>query len=244
MKGAVILGIGVALAIAALPHFSILAARADRQGIGRAFTTTLNLLFFLILPASAGIIVLREPIIRLIFERGAFTLEASRLTADALLYYALGIWAIAGARIAVAALHAVQDFKTPLQAALICIGVNLLCGLLLMKSMGHRGLALAISIAAAVNFFLLFHKIDRKFSLLYKIPEGIRIVNHLVCTAVMVLGVLACKGIVIPDRGASAISLAFGLGTCVLLGAGVYAVTALGLKNSSLRVIIKAVKRG
>jgi putative peptidoglycan lipid II flippase len=236
--------IGVALAVAALPRFSTLAAQADKQGLRGTFTKTLNLLFFLTIPAAVGIIILREPIIRLLFERGAFSADASRLTADALLYYALGIWAFAGARIAVAVLHALQDFKTPLKVALVCIGTNTLLGFILMEPMGYRGLAVAVSIASVANFMLLLRKISETIGFVIDRSDGWRIANHLACSAVMAIGVLACKEIFVPGRGASTLALASGVGACVLLGAGLYATAALVLKSEELRYIIEAIKRG
>jgi len=122
----------------------------------------LRLVFFVTLPAMVGLIVLRLPIINLLFQRGAFDGHSSAMTAQALLFYALGLAAFAGVRIIVPAFYSLQDTKTPVKVAFIALLANAGLGAVLMIPLRHGGLALATSLAAGVNFVLLVLLLKRR----------------------------------------------------------------------------------
>jgi putative peptidoglycan lipid II flippase len=145
----------IALATAVLPSLSKQATVSDMDGLRSSFSYALRLVFFVTIPAMTGLIILREPIVRLLFQRGAFDPDTTRLTAEALLYYALGLWAFSGVRIVVSAFYALQDTKTPVKMAVISLLVNIGLSILLMGPMRHGGLALATSVASGVNLTLL-----------------------------------------------------------------------------------------
>ena len=102
-----------------------------------------------------GLAVLGIPIVRILFQRGAFALEATLYTAQALFWFALGLWAVAGVRIVVNVFYSLQDIVTPVKVAIVSIVCNLILSLLLMKPMQHAGLALAVSLSSALNLFIL-----------------------------------------------------------------------------------------
>lgn len=145
----------IALATAVLPSLSRQAATGDMQGLQASFSYALKLVFFVSIPAMTGLIILREPIVQLLFQRGAFDPDTTRLTAEALLYYAIGLCAFSGVRIAVATFYALQDTKTPVKIAVISLLVNIVLSVLLMGPMRHGGLALATSLSSGVNLVLL-----------------------------------------------------------------------------------------
>ena len=91
------LGIFVfALSSAILPSFSDLAAKNEHSKLKETFLFSFRLALFIIMPARVGLVILRTPIIHILFERGSFTSATTIQTSVALLYYALGLWAIAG----------------------------------------------------------------------------------------------------------------------------------------------------
>jgi len=152
----------IALATAVLPSLSKQAAAKDMEGLRASFSYALRLVFFVSIPAMTGLIILREPIVRLLFQRGAFDLATTHLTAEALLYYAIGLWAFSGVRIVVATFYALQDTKTPVKIAVISLFVNIVLSVLLMGPMRHSGLALATSLASGVNFILLIGALKKR----------------------------------------------------------------------------------
>jgi putative peptidoglycan lipid II flippase len=152
----------VALGTAALPSFSRLVTQDRMTDFKDTIAFGLRMAFFLTIPASVGLIILRIPIVSLLFQRGEFDFSATCLTAEALLYYAAGLWAIAGVRIMAPAFFALQDMKSPVKAAVLALVCNILLGLVLMYPLGHAGLALANSLSAVLNFLLLTVFLARK----------------------------------------------------------------------------------
>ncbi len=153
---------GVAMGMAVLPSLSEHAVKGDFERLREDFSFALRLLFFICVPSMVGLIALKGPIVNLLFQRGRFDLVASQGTAEALLFYALCIWAIVGVRIITAAIYSMQDTKTPVKIAVAGMTSNVLFSLVLMGPMKHSGLALANSLAASVNFVLLFYFLRRR----------------------------------------------------------------------------------
>jgi putative peptidoglycan lipid II flippase len=153
---------GVALATAILPSLSAMAAKDDRDGIGRGVADALRLILFITIPAMVGLMALREPIITVLFQRGAFDATATAGTASALLAYAAGLWAFAGVRIVASTFYAMKDTATPVRVAAIAMGANILLNLALMGPLAHAGLALATALAAMLNIGLLLFALRKK----------------------------------------------------------------------------------
>jgi putative peptidoglycan lipid II flippase len=103
-----------AVATAAFPTFSEQAARGEKAAMRSALAATLRAVFALSLPAAVGLIVLRKPLVALLFERGAFDQTSTELVAWALMFFALGLVAHAGLEIVARAFYAMHDTVTPL----------------------------------------------------------------------------------------------------------------------------------
>lgn len=153
---------GVAMGMAALPSLSEHAVRRDFDSLREDFSFALRLLFFICVPAMAGLIALREPIINLLFQRGRFDYAATQGTAEALLFYSLGIWAVVGVRIVAATFYSMQDTRTPVRVAMVALTVNVVMCLALLGPLRHSGLALAHAISSTTNFLLLFYFLRKK----------------------------------------------------------------------------------
>jgi len=153
----------IAISTAALPS---LAKQATENNLGE-FTDTLShslrLTFFITIPSMVGLIILCRPIIQLFFERGAFEVLSTEMTARALVLYSMGLWAFSGIRVIVSAFYAFQDTKTPVKVATIAMAANLIFSLFLMRTpLRHGGLALALSLASAIQFCLLVFYLKKK----------------------------------------------------------------------------------
>lgn len=148
---------GISIATAVLPSMSRQAAVGDHESLKGTLSFGLRYIFFIMLPAMVGLIVLRVPITSLLFQRGTFTYQDTLGTAYALLFFSLGLWAYSGVRIINAAFYSLQDTNTPVKGAFISVSVNAALSLLLMGPLRHGGLALATATASAINMsFLLF----------------------------------------------------------------------------------------
>lgn len=159
---------GVAVGTAAIPVLSRLASEGKIKEFRDTISSSMSLVFLMTLPSACGLIVLGEPIVRLIYERGKFDSVATSMTAIALAGYSIGLTGYAAIKILSPAFYALDDAKTPMIIAIISIGVNFVGSYFLREWLsgygvtpatpygyGHVGVALATSIVALVNFFAL-----------------------------------------------------------------------------------------
>jgi len=160
--------IAQAAAIAALPTFSAQAARGDMSGIRASLVNTLRAVFFLAFPATIGLILLRQPIVMLLLQRGAFDQRATGLVAWALLWYAVGLVGHSLLEIVARAFYALKDTRTPVLVGSGAMGANVLLSLSFswyFPQIGwapHGGLALANSTATALECCILLILLRRK----------------------------------------------------------------------------------
>jgi putative peptidoglycan lipid II flippase len=142
---------GIALATAALPSMSAQAARGDLAGLRATLEFALRMAAFVAVPAAVGLVLLGEPIVRVLFQRGEFSAADAVLTAQALTGYAVGLPAFSGTRIAAQTFYALGDTRTPVLVGFVSVAVNVVLALLLMWPLRHTGLALASSLSSYVN---------------------------------------------------------------------------------------------
>jgi putative peptidoglycan lipid II flippase len=152
----------IALGVAVLPSFSRLVTQGKMEEFKDGVNFALGIILLITVPAMVGLIILRVPIINLIFQQGAFTYHSTLMTAQALLCYSLSIWAFGGINVLTRAFYAFEDAKTPVKIAIIALVANFLAGIILMHPLRHAGLALASSISATVNVSLLAYFFHRK----------------------------------------------------------------------------------
>ncbi len=152
---------GTAVATVALPMMSENAARKQMTELKDTFSFSLRSISFLILPAAVGLIIFGEPIVRLLFQRGEFTSAHTSQTSWVLIFYSTGLIFFAGVKVATSAFHSLQDTKTPVivasAAMILNVGLNLTVVFVepVKNYFAAGGLALATSIASALNFILL-----------------------------------------------------------------------------------------
>jgi len=154
--------ITVSVAQAVLPSMSRQAASGEIDALKESLRFGLRLLLFITIPAMAGLVVCATPIFSLLFMGGEFDYAKAGQCGKALVQYSFGLSFVAMVRVLAPAFYALKDTRTPVAAAFISFIVNLLCSLLLMRSMQHAGLALASSISAGANMLLLFFLLRRR----------------------------------------------------------------------------------
>ena len=120
---------GVAIGTASIPVLSRMASEGKFKDFRNTLSSSLNLVFLMTLPSACGLIVLGEPIIRLIYERGKFDADDTAMTAYALAGYSIGLTGYAAIKVLSPAFYALDDAKTPMIIALGSIVVNALASL-------------------------------------------------------------------------------------------------------------------
>lgn len=160
--------IAQATAIAAFPTFSEQFARREMDAMRTSLSSTLRSVFFLSLPASLGLILLRKPLVTLLLERGAFDIDSTEKVVWALLWYAAGLVGHALLEVIVRAFYAMQDTRTPVIVGVVAMSLNIAFSLLfsrvfiLLGWAPHGGLALANSLATALECITLLFLIHRR----------------------------------------------------------------------------------
>ena len=148
---------GVAISTVALPNLAKLVAEGDMEAYRRAFSYALRLTLLLTVPASIGLMVLAEPICRLIFEGGQANPLDTQQTAAALFYYAFGLCGFSAVKIATDGFYTFNDTRTPAVVSLCTVGLNITLNYLFIYRLGfdHRSLALSTSCTITLNFLVL-----------------------------------------------------------------------------------------
>jgi putative peptidoglycan lipid II flippase len=154
--------LGVAVSTVTLPDASRLVSESRFDEVISAFSRSLRFVFFLTIPASVFLFVLRIPIVGLIFERGAFSVQDTVFTSQALAFYALGIFAMSSGAVVASIFYSYKDARTPLIISMCTVALNIVLSIILMRILSFRGLALAASISAIFNLLVLTIFLRRK----------------------------------------------------------------------------------
>ncbi|MEI7590855.1 MAG: murein biosynthesis integral membrane protein MurJ [Deltaproteobacteria bacterium] len=234
---------GIALGTAILPTLSQQVASGNVDEMRKTISFSLRVLLFVTIPAMCALIFLRLPIISVLFGRGEFSFEAVKLTADALLYYSLGLCAFSSVRIVSSGFFALNDTKTPMKAAIIALVVNLVCSLLLMFPLKHAGLALATTISSTINVGMLAIILHRRIGVFIDKRFITSFVKIMVCSAIMSLFIL-CMGYFYPFLSLSTFSKRLlWLMYAVAGGGGCYLLTSYFLGSDEMFSLKDNIKR-
>jgi putative peptidoglycan lipid II flippase len=169
---------GVAISIATLPVISRQASRGDIGALKDTYVSSLTMAFLMTIPASFGLAFLAKPIIRLIFQHGHFSALDTLHTAEALVYYSVGLFAYSTVKITVPVFYALRDTKYPVISSFLAVMTNILIVSLTLNAFQHKAIAFSTSITMIVNFIFLSVVLYRKvggYNLRYLIGSFIKI---------------------------------------------------------------------
>ncbi len=231
--------IAQAIAIASLPTFSAQAALGKLDEMRNSLSTTLRAVFMLSIPAAVGMIILRYPLIKVLYENGTtFTTESTELVAWALLWYTVGLVGHSAVEILSRAFYAMKDTKTPVVVGVIAMSINIMLSILLgslflrIGWLAIGGLALANSIATGLESIVLLIILRKRMNGL----EGRKIFILLVkvTVAVSLMGI-AIGWLVNSVALSDGVTLVIG----AILGGGLYAGLLLALRVEDFTVLVK-----
>jgi len=155
---------GVAIATATLPAISRSAAQKNEAEFRHTLASSIRLAFLLTIPSAVGLIVLGNPIIALIYERGHFGATDTDHTAAALGFFAIGLTGYAAIKILAPAFYALGDARTPMIISLASMLTNFVMNWTLVGPLHERGLALSTSTVALGNCALLYAIMQRRIN--------------------------------------------------------------------------------
>jgi putative peptidoglycan lipid II flippase len=152
----------VAITTVIFPLFARHAAKSDWAKLGEDYHKGLRLVLVINIPAAVGLALLSEPIVRLLFQRGAFHAGDTILMTPVLAVYALGLPFLSFVTVALRGFYALKDTVTPVRAAALSFAVNLVLSILLMEWLSTVGLALASTLAVLVQACYLQVRLSRR----------------------------------------------------------------------------------
>lgn len=155
---------GIAIATATFPVMAARAADDDTTGLTRTLEQAARLSFFVALPASVGIILIAQPLVVSLFQRGLFDAGGAERVSRALIFYALGLCAYSMQHILVRAFYSLKDAKTPVRIAAFVVGINLILNLALVGPLREAGVALATAVSAAIQVCLLIRALRHRLT--------------------------------------------------------------------------------
>lgn len=233
--------VGIAMATAILPALSARAAAGDIDGLHEQLDVGLRFTLLLNIPATAALILMREPLVALLFERGAFTAETTRLAAQALLAYGIGLTFYSLIKVTAPAFYALKDTRTPVRIAILAMISNSVLNIILMFPLAHAGLALATSLSALLNASLLLIELHKKTG--FTARPGFWVLFLKIVLATLVMTALIFLALpYLENRTFSLTFRALTLTGTIILASMLYFATAWLLKIQEVRLILSMIK--
>ena len=233
----------IAIGTAALPSFSMLVSQGKIEEFKRTVSFAFRLGSFICIPAMVGLIALKTPIFNLLLQRGRFDYFATEMTARALLCYSIGLWAIGGVRVLAPAFYSLQDTWTPFKIGLVCLGANVILNAILMHPLKHAGLALATSLSAMLNLFLLYRELDHKLGGL-DVEKNIKsLLRSFFCSFLMGLAAYLICSLGDWTVSGKVMEKSLLLGAGIVIGLGIYLACSYWVKYEEMLFLLNIVKR-
>ena len=230
----------VSICVAIFPTMAKQAAKGDYEELKKSMSLALRTSLFVIIPSAVGMIVLREPILRLLFEfSGKFTPQDTVVCGQALLYYCLGLPGYAATYSLIRVFYALQNTKTPITISIIAIVINAVLSFLLVGRWQHIGLALAYSISGWAQCALLALFLRRRVGQMGGRAMASSLVRTGLATLVMGLTVAgaawACEEFIgAGSKLGQLLQVSAGVG----LGMAVFALAAWLMKMEEMRIVV------
>lgn len=229
--------LGLAIATVIYPTLARSAARGDRQRIGADLTSGLRWVLFSSVPASVGLMLVAEPLMQLLFVRGAFTEQDAMRAAAMIACYSSAAWAYCALPILVRGFFSLGDRTTPLRVGVVAVVTDIAASLMLIGPFGERGLALSTAVAASVQVALLAVLLSKAVPLAWSDLRG-SLSRTLASTAVMALVVYTGSRLLLADDlsrlGTLLVTIAL-----LFLGAAAYLLVARILGARELKAILQ-----
>lgn len=219
------------------PTMSKMLAEGDIKGYKKTFAESVTGINLFVVPAAVGSMVLAEPIVTMLFGRGAFDTKSINLTTSALFFYSFGMVAF-GLREAISrAFYSMHDTKTPMINGAIGIAINIALNIILSKFLGVGGLALATSISAIITTGLMFISLNRKIGYLGMKRIGISFLKIVFASLIMIVIAKLSYSYLYTVMG-----LSLSLCISIVVGAASYSLIIFRMKIKDVDVIVDTLK--
>ena len=219
------------------PMISKMASDKNTEGFKKVISETMVGISLFVIPASLGAIIFAQPIIGLLFGRGAFDARAITMTSSALSFYSMGMIGHGLREVLLRGFYALQGIGVPLTNALIAIGLNTILNFILYKGLGIGGIALATSIAIIFSTLLLFISFRRRIG-----AFGLKSITLSILKILMASSIMAFVSKLFYNILESYIGSHLSLLSSVGLGAGIYFLLIIMIKIREVDIILRDLK--
>lgn len=230
----------LAVATAIFPTLSRLVAGDRRSETAATLQKGIKAVLLLAIPGTVGLVVLREPVVALLFERGVFDARATAVTASALLFLSPGLAGLSLNLLLTRGFFAFQDTRTPLFASVVTVGVKVVFSLLLIRGLQHNGLALSTSIAAIANMLILSVFLQKRLPGLFDRSFLNFAGGVLADSVIMGLAVYLFDVYLKAHLGGGTLLLAGRVVADIIFGASVFVIAGLILRLGELQQLFKS----
>lgn len=219
------------------PKLAQMTQNENRERFIDTIVTSANSIVLLVLPITVGAIVLAEPIVRILFERGAFNSESTEMTYNALRFYSLGLVAMGLRDVLIRVFYSLSDTKTPMINGSIALIINIVLNFILIKPFGYKGLAVSTSIASIITIILMFYTLKKKagyFGLDRMMKTGIK---SLIASLIMGIVSWFVYNMSYSMIGTGMINEIISVGISVVIGAAIYFIIIKLMKVEEISMV-------
>lgn len=225
------------------PTLSKISNENDKEKFSNSVSKSINIVVLLIVPISVGAIVLAEPVVRIVFERGAFNSEATHMTAVALICYSFGTLWIGLREIVNNVFYSLQDTKTPMVNGSLAVSINIVLNFVLVKFLGYAGIALATSISSLICMVLLFISLKKKIGYFGQDKILNTMVKSFIAAVVMGFITVVSYKLIAEILGLGFIKEVVTLLISIAIGALIYGGTVIILKVEEVCILTEMIRK-
>jgi len=234
---------GVAIATATLATVSRHAAQNDLAKLQQTVSSSLRLAACLTFPSTAGLIIFREEIIRLLYQRGYFLASDTHQTGKVLFLYATALFAYSAIKILVPTFYALDDTRTPVRTSVFSVAVKVAINFLLVLPLGFLGLPLATAIASWLNLTLLLHAFRKRLGLKWN-WRGFDPYARIACASACMSGVsLLALRVFSGLWSAGTLSLGINLLAAIFVGMASFVLLLRALRVQEINLLTGVIRR-
>ncbi|MEG2789545.1 MAG: murein biosynthesis integral membrane protein MurJ [Romboutsia sp.] len=224
------------------PMLSKYSSEKNHTKFNKAIVSSINIIILIIIPITIGAIIFAYPVVKLLFERGEFDSTATSMTAQALVYYSIGMIGLGLRDVLSKIFYSLKDTRTPMINGIFTVFLNIVLNIILIRYMGHSGLALATSIASIISVMILFISLRMKIGNFGEIKILKCLLKSIISSVLMGIAAIVTYNGLVSVLGDGFNGQVMTLGFSVLIGCIVYASIMLFLKIEEVDYMKKNLK--
>lgn len=243
MHGFIFSVFSIAIITMIYPMFSQATAEGDVAKLKDIFSKGTNIILILFVPITMGAIILAKPAISFVFERGEFGSASAMMTVSAFIMYNIGLLAVALRDVIIKVFYSMKDTKSTLFISVLALALDIIFNIILIKPMGHAGLALGTSLSAIITIPIFFIVLRRKLGVLGLKNTIILFVKSCIATAVMGIAVYFGYSYLSSSLGSGKISMFLSMIISAGMGGIIYFVLMIVLRVKEMDFFTDIIKK-